>query len=386
MARLANFAPMSARSRRRGESRRSFGAGVASLVAVTGALVVVAEPTGAAVPGTPGTPVVVAIPGGVGLRWSAPTNVGSPALTRYRVEMNRGGTGWSPAPVRHVGTAMTPAYQHSCAMSDNGSVKCWGQGLYGQPGAGDTQARGDGPGEMGDSLPAVNLGTGRKAVEISAEASDTCALLDNGTVKCWGANFYGSLGLGDTAHRGDGPGEMGDNLPAVALGTGRTAVAISNSYGHPCVLLDNGSVKCWGYNTIGYLGLGDTAHRGDGPGEMGDNLPAVSLGTGRTAIDVAAGGDHVCVLLDNRSVKCWGANFWGQLGVGDQIFRGDGPGEMGDNLPAVDLGTGRTAVADRGRPPAHVRAVGQRLGEVLGPQRRRLAWAGRHCPPRRRAG
>ena len=58
------------------------------------------------------------------------------------------------------------------------------------------------PGEMGDSLPAVALGTGRTAVAITAGASHTCALLDNGTVKCWGDNDYGQLGLGDTDEPG----------------------------------------------------------------------------------------------------------------------------------------------------------------------------------------
>jgi len=98
-------------------------------------------------------------------------------------------------------------------------------------------------------------------------------------VKCWGSNYSGQLGLGDTNNRGDGPGEMGDNLPAVDLGTGRTATAISCKNSYCCALLDNKSVKCWGYNGSGQLGLGDTNNRGDASGEMGDNLPAVDLGS-----------------------------------------------------------------------------------------------------------
>jgi alpha-tubulin suppressor-like RCC1 family protein len=72
---------------------------------------------------------------------------------------------------------------------------------------------------------------------------------------------------------------------------------------------------------------------------MGDDLPVVDLGTGRTAKMISAGGEHTCALLDDDSVKCWGRNQYGQLGLGDTSNRGDGPGEMGDNLPVVDLGT-----------------------------------------------
>ena len=99
---------------------------------------------------------------------------------------------------------------------------------------------------------------------------------------------------------------MGDSLPTVALGTGRTAVAITAGNYHTCALLDDGSVKCWGYNDYGQLGLGDTADRGVGAGEMGDSLPAVALGTGRTAVAITSGSYHTCALLDDASVKCWG--------------------------------------------------------------------------------
>ncbi|KAJ1472093.1 hypothetical protein T484DRAFT_1841694, partial [Baffinella frigidus] len=57
---------------------------------------------------------------------------------------------------------------------------------------------------------------------------------------------------------------MGENLPAVDLGAGRTAVVVSAGYSHTCALLDDATVKCWGYNANGELGYGDTKHRGDG--------------------------------------------------------------------------------------------------------------------------
>ena len=161
--------------------------------------------------------------------------------------------------------------------------------------------------------------------------------MDDNSVKCWGRNSYGQLGLGDRNDRGDGANEMGDNLPAVSLGTGRTAKAISAGGHHTCALLDDNSVKCWGGNSY-QLGLGDQNNRGDGANEMGDNLPAVNLGTGRTAKAIGVGFDHTCALLDDNSVKCWGGNSYGQLGLGDQNNRGDGANEMGDNLPAVNLG------------------------------------------------
>jgi alpha-tubulin suppressor-like RCC1 family protein len=178
---------------------------------------------------------------------------------------------------------------------------------------------------MGDSLPAVDLGTGRTAAAITAGGYHTCALLDNGQVKCWGYNAYGQLGLGNSGDRGDGSGEMGDSLPAVDLGTGRTATAITAGIEHTCAPLDNGQVKCWGLGFFGRLGLGDTDVRGDGPGEMGDSLPAVDLGTGRTAAAISTGNIHTCALLDNGQVKCWGYNAYGQLGLGNSVDRGDGP-------------------------------------------------------------
>ena len=94
-------------------------------------------------------------------------------------------------------------------------------------------------------------------------------------------------------------------------------------------------MKCWGY-WLG-IGLGQTNSRGDEANEMGDSLPLVSLGSLNRVSRVSAGGEHTCSLLSDGAVKCWGYNAWGQLGMGDRSDRGDGPDEMGDSLPAVSL-------------------------------------------------
>ncbi|WP_437939613.1 RCC1 domain-containing protein [Sorangium sp. So ce341] len=244
--------------------------------------------------------------------------------------------------------AVSAGWYHVCAVLDNDRVKCWGSSYWGQLGLGDTVDRGNGPNEMGDDLPEVDLGTGRTAKAIAAGVSHTCAILDNDQVKCWGDNIDGQLGLGDMDPRGDGPNEMGDDLPEVDLGTGRTAKAIAVGSRHTCVILDNDRIKCWGSNDFSELGLGDMDRRGDGPSEMGDDLPEVDLGTGRTAKAIAAGARHTCAILDNDKLKCWGFNDDGELGLGDTSHRGGGPNQMGDLLPTVDLGTGRSARAVAG--------------------------------------
>jgi alpha-tubulin suppressor-like RCC1 family protein len=225
--------------------------------------------------------------------------------------------------------------EHTCALLDDASVKCWGANSFGQLGLGDTDSRGDEPGEMGDNLPPVDLGSGRRARDVATGGEFTCALLDDSSVKCWGLNERGKLGLGDTENRGDEPGEMGDNLRVVNLGPDR-ATSVKLGAGHVCALLENGSVKCWGYNFA--VGLGDRERHGDSPEDMGDALPAVDLGTARRAMNITAGDGSNCAILDDNSVKCWGSNSYGGLGLGDTESRGDEPGEMGNALPAVELG------------------------------------------------
>jgi alpha-tubulin suppressor-like RCC1 family protein len=260
------------------------------------------------------------------------TAVVSNAMMGYEMPSINLGTGRSAK-------AIAKGSSHACAILDNNSVKCWGGNNAGQLGLGDNNNRGDNLNEMGDNLPPVNLGTGLTAKAIVAGGDFTCALLNNDTVKCWGDNMFGQLGLGHSSNRGVNAGEMGDNLPVIALGTGRTAKSVTMGVYHACAILDNNSVKCWGKNSRGQLGLGDTQSRGDSPYEMGDNLPAVNLGTGRTAklINIGDGSASACAILDNDSIKCWGDNGSGQLGIGNSDNQGDEGNEMGNNLPFIKL-------------------------------------------------
>ncbi len=229
---------------------------------------------------------------------------------------------------------------HTCALFSR-QVKCWGRSFNGQLGAGNRIDRG-GAANMGSLLPAVPPGEGRHFVDISAGTSHTCGLLDNGDVKCWGEHGSGQLGLGGTDDYGDTTTETVDVLPAIDLGAERTAVSISAGSDHTCAVLDNGQVKCWGKNNFGQLGQGHTDSLGDGPNEMGDNLPTVDLGTEQTAKSVHAGYLFSCAHLTNDDIKCWGWNAQGSLGQKTNQHKGDAPGEMGDALEPIDFGTGRT--------------------------------------------
>jgi len=240
-------------------------------------------------------------------------------------------------------TAIAAGYSHTCALLDDASVKCWGQNGRGQLGIDNTTRMGDDTGEMA-LLTGIDLGTGRTATAIAAGEYHSCALLDNASVKCWGKNDWGQLGIDSTLAMGNSSGEMA-LLTGINLGTGRTAIAIAAGDYNTCALLDNASVKCWGSNGDGESGIDNATDDdiGDSSGEMA-LLPVVKLGTGRTATAISIGNDHICAVLDDASVKCWGSNDWGQLGIDNTNSMGDNSSEMA-LLTGINLGTGRTATA-----------------------------------------
>ncbi|NDE16565.1 hypothetical protein EBZ80_16705 [bacterium] len=224
---------------------------------------------------------------------------------------------------------------HTCAILGNGSVKCWGSNLSGQLGIDSSTTS-----TTLASTSAVNLGSGRTAIQIAAGRSHTCAVLDNGTLKCWGMNDVGQLGYDNTTYVGMSAGSMAA-LGTVNLGTGRKAVKVTAGDRHTCALLDDSTVKCWGLNDNGQLGYNDTTNRGATAGSMAA-LSAVTASTS-TFTDISAGFTHTCGITTSGQLLCWGANSSGQLGYGDTTNRGNTAGSMA-SLGAVNIGTGRTAV------------------------------------------
>ena len=178
---------------------------------------------------------------------------------------------------------------HSCAVLTTGAAKCWGEGDYGQVGDGN----------LGNELTPVDVITLSSGVaSVSCGGNHSCALLNDGTVRCWGRGSSGQIGNGqfDT-----------ELTPVAVVGLSRAAIALTTGDKHTCALLDNNTVQCWGEGIDGQLGNGGNT--------IQPNPVAVS-GIAN-AIAIAAGGAHTCALLDTGDVQCWGDGADGRLGDGD---------------------------------------------------------------------
>merc|ERR1719474_1639755 len=98
---------------------------------------------------------------------------------------------------------------------------------------------------------------------MALSSSSTCVLSTVGNVTCFGRNKHGALGLGHTNDIGDNSNEMGNNLNLVSLGSDFGAVKqLEAMWGSVCAVSTEGRVKCWGYNYYANLGLGDDSDRG----------------------------------------------------------------------------------------------------------------------------
>jgi len=224
--------------------------------------------------------------------------------------------------------------EHVCVFSEEGKGRCWGQNEYGQLGYENTDYFSD-PDNFGKD---VDLGTGVLVLEWSAGDYFNCILTTNYDVVCYGRNDHGQIGIGNTIPIGDGPSEMGTNLIFVDLGAFLPRqLAVGSAHG--CCIDNQFAVKCWGENTYGQLGYGDTDDRGDNAGEMGDDLHTVDLGADFEAHRLCVGNQFTCVISTAMTIKCFGRNDYGQLGQGHPNHLGDEPDEMGDNLPVIDLGS-----------------------------------------------
>ena len=225
------------------------------------------------------------------------------------------------------GSSGLVASAHVCALIADGSVQCWGNNADGQ--ATGTQSG-------GDTSPAAVAGI-TSAIAVSAGGQHTCALLKDGTVQCWGANSNGQLGNGTTSAPGP---------PTAVVGLGG-AVQVSAGASHTCARLEDGTVRCWGLapglnSTPGDIGVSDVVDvsagyqhscvvfqdgsvacwgclydSGTGPGFNCDERPGTAkVPSVSQAVAISTGYEHRCALLVDHSIKCWGNDGNGKLGIG----------------------------------------------------------------------
>ncbi len=187
-------------------------------------------------------------------------------------------------------TALEAADDHTCALLSNGTVKCWGFNLYGQLGDGTAENR-------NSPVDVTGLTSGTAAV--AAGWGHTCALSVSGGVKCWGNNHYGQVGNGSEKEN--------YHEPVAVAGMANGVAAISADGGQTCALTSRGLVMCWGNNKYGQLG--------DGTAEV-RRVPVAVVGLKFAPLSIAAGWNHTCALKETGDMVCWGWNYYGQLGNG----------------------------------------------------------------------
>jgi len=170
---------------------------------------------------------------------------------------------------------------HSCALRTDGTVWCWGWNQGGALGNGalDTESHVD-PVRVDGLGPVTVLSVGHR---------NNCVVRNDGTVWCWGSNWDGELGDGTTDDRPS---------PVQVVGiSGAVSVSIaSNNEGHACAVLSDGSVWCWGNNSVGQLGDGTESNR---------TTPVQAVGVYQ-ATAVGVDGWHSCAILQDKTVRCWG--------------------------------------------------------------------------------
>ncbi|MEM7130102.1 MAG: RCC1 repeat-containing protein [Chloroflexota bacterium] len=183
--------------------------------------------------------------------------------------------------------------EHTCALSAEGSVLCWGSNEYGQLGNGQ---------KTNSNVPVDVEGLGSGIIAVAAGSEHTCAVTEAGTVKCWGHNHDGALGDGTNV-------DSAIPVDVQGLASAVTAIAVDRSWisSFTCTLTAEGRVLCWGSNTVGQLGLPMAI--------VSTNLPTEAVPLDESVTALSSGNLHVCVLTSSSDVMCWGYNVKGQLGV-----------------------------------------------------------------------
>ena len=184
---------------------------------------------------------------------------------------------------------------HTCAVLENNSLYCWGNGEHGRLGNGSTSNH------YRSSPQHVDLGTGKNVSKLAVGGRHNCAILNDNSTKCWGYNVYGQLGIGNYTHLG--------TPQTVSFGSNRYATDIFAGKFHTCAILDDNSTKCWGNNFEGQLGIGSTTNDFQTPQQV------TFFGT-QKPIEISASNQHTCAVLQNGTTVCTGVNTYGELGIG----------------------------------------------------------------------
>jgi alpha-tubulin suppressor-like RCC1 family protein len=213
-----------------------------------------------------------------------------------------------PKPVSGIidATQISTAGDQTCALLSNGHVDCWGYNMDGELGDGTT---------LNAEVPVAVSGI-TDATQITAGGFQTCALLSGGGVDCWGDNAYGELGIGTTIgpETCENEVEPCSKTPVPVSGVTH-ATQISSGGEHTCALLSGGSIDCWGQNEYGELGNATNT----GPEScytLFCSTAPVAVSGITAARQITAGEDQTCALLSEGGVDCWGYNGDGELGDG----------------------------------------------------------------------
>jgi alpha-tubulin suppressor-like RCC1 family protein len=192
-----------------------------------------------------------------------------------------------------VGLGVDAAY--ACALLDDGTVSCWGNNDEGQLGNGTESFT-----PSMTPVPVSNLG-GATAIAVGGEFA--CALIAGGTVSCCGYDSTGQLGSGPLQCTGGNGGSCSPIPIAVPGLNGVSAITAGDKF--VCALLAGGTVTCWGDNVNGELGNGTTT----------TSFAPVPVSGLSHVTAIAAGLYHVCALIEGGTVECWGSGGFDQLGT-----------------------------------------------------------------------
>ena len=184
---------------------------------------------------------------------------------------------------------------HAYALLDNGDVVAWGRNHVGYLGTGNTTTM--------HSPTVISLDSQRQVVSISGGKQHGCIGYDNGSVVCAGRDIYGQQGRNSAGETNDLTFSYTNALANLSI------FALAGQY-TSCALLANGTAQCWGNGGNGQMGDGTT-----GNNHYPDDL--VNTPSGRFIVDMSMSGSHACIVLDDGSVACWGLNNKGQLGLGN---------------------------------------------------------------------